>query len=150
MKSTRMEPTDAIGGVLVTLIGLAAAGISTQYPMGRISNIGPGAFPLALGVIMVLLGIGIIAGSLGKSGHIPRPNWRAAGIVMLSLTCFALLINNFGLIPATLASAFVARFADRRFHFRRVFILACSLALLCWLIFIALLGLSIPVLELPL
>ena len=62
MRSIRLDPTDAIGGVLVTLIGLVTAGISSQYPIGRISNIGPGAFPLALGIIMVLLGLGIIAG----------------------------------------------------------------------------------------
>ncbi len=150
MRSIRLEPTDAIGGVLVTLIGLVTAGISSQYPIGRISNIGPGAFPLALGIIMVLLGLGIIAGSVGRTGSIPQPNWRAAGVVMLSLTCFALLIGSFGLVPAIFVSAFIARFADNRFHFRRVFVLACSLALLCWVIFIALLGLPIAVLELPL
>lgn len=143
----RIDPTDAVGGGLMIGLGAAASVISLGYPMGNLARIGPGAFPLALGVILMLLGAGIILGALGRSGALPRPNWRAGATVLAALVAFAVLIDRFGLVPATIACVLVARLADGRFRLGPVLVLAAILAALCWGIFVLGLNLPIPVLE---
>lgn len=147
MNQLRIDPADAIGGALMMAFCATAAIISLGYPMGNIAQIGPGAFPFALGVILTLIGAGIIIGAVGRSGAMPRANWRAACTVVAALVCFALTIDRFGLIPATILCVLVARLAEGRFRPVPVLLLACILAAMCSGIFVFGLNLPIRLLE---
>ena len=53
---------DYYAGGLMILIGLGAAAEGSNYHVGTLVRMGPGFFPVALGVILVLLGL-MIAGT---------------------------------------------------------------------------------------
>jgi hypothetical protein len=55
---------DFWAGVMFMAFGLFFAGFGTQYSIGTAIRIGPGYFPTALGVIVILLGIVIWVGGL--------------------------------------------------------------------------------------
>lgn len=50
---------DYYGGALMILIGLGAAVQGATYDVGGLTQMGPGFFPVVLGVILVLLGLSI-------------------------------------------------------------------------------------------
>ena len=65
--------TDILAGLIFVAFGLAFAITSLSYELGTPLRMGPGYFPLALGGILVLLGLlivgkGFISGSALRSG----------------------------------------------------------------------------------
>ena len=48
---------DGQAGIFFSLFGAFTAWQSTQYPLGRGSQMGPGMFPLVLGLLLLLVGI---------------------------------------------------------------------------------------------
>lgn len=150
MTGLRFDPIDAIGGAIVLVVGLIASGISLTYPMGSSAAIGPGVFPLILGVVMSLIGVAMLGGSLNRDGTLHAMNMRATMAVFGALAVFALLIRPFGLVPAACACVVVGRLAEPDMRLLPVGVLAIALAALCWLIFVVALGLPLPVLRWPL
>ncbi|HUY03715.1 MAG TPA: tripartite tricarboxylate transporter TctB family protein, partial [Rhodocyclaceae bacterium] len=51
---------DYYGGGLMLVIGVAAAVQGMRYQVGTLSRMGPGFFPMALGVILALIGVTIL------------------------------------------------------------------------------------------
>jgi hypothetical protein len=78
-------------GIMYMVIGLFFAGIATTYSLGTAAKMGPGYFPLALGILMFLLGLLVLVTSLRASAtidQIPKFNWRVIGIVTGSICLF--------------------------------------------------------------
>ena len=71
---------DYAGGMLMTAIGLAAAIQGARYPIGELSRMGPGFFPVALGVLLALAGLAIaLSARFSRStGSLEAraPEWR--------------------------------------------------------------------------
>jgi hypothetical protein len=62
---------DVWGGLLMLVLGIVVAVQGTSYSIGTLSRMGPGYFPVALGVILALCGIAIgVQGAM----HSPRQN----------------------------------------------------------------------------
>lgn len=57
---------DYYAGALMVLLGLIAANDGTHYPIGTLRQMGPGYFPIALGMLLIVLGM-LIAGTAGGS-----------------------------------------------------------------------------------
>src|SRR5665213_1588605 len=71
---------DYYGGGLMLLLGLGAMFQGSQYPIGSLSRMGPGFFPVALGAILALTGVAIAARAKasvpeGEETVLP-PEWR--------------------------------------------------------------------------
>src|ERR1700676_3664933 len=103
----------------MTLIGLGAMFEARHYNVGTLFHMGPGFFPIILGVIMTCLGI-LIAGVAATAAAvdddqliIPRPEWRAWACILAGPVLFIILGNLGGLIPATFACVFVSALGDR-------------------------------------
>jgi hypothetical protein len=98
---------------IVVLIGMAVIFESTRYGLGTIRSIGPGAFPMISGILMVVLGIILLfERDEGKSGDEDGLRLRAILPICASIAAFALLINAFGLIPAVAATVLLAALAE--------------------------------------
>ena len=57
---------DVLGGGLMLLLGLGAAFQASHYELGSLRRMGPGYFPLALGVILAVTAALILLGGLRR------------------------------------------------------------------------------------
>lgn len=131
------------------LFGLAFAGYTVQhYPLGTLNNMGPGMFPMGLGVTLAIMGVAMSALALFRRGKMPEIRVRSPLFVVLGVGAFALLLP-FGLTPAVLGVALLSSFADTKVKWTELAVLSVSLCLLSWLIFGLGLGLPIAMLRWP-
>ncbi len=115
----RVNPSnrDYYGGALMILIGLGAVLQGRLYPIGTLSRMGPGFFPVALGAILAFTGLAIIAtarftATTPEAAPLP-PEWRGWLCIGLSIVAFVVLGKYGGLVPATFAIVFISALADR-------------------------------------
>jgi hypothetical protein len=117
---------DVCAGGLMILIGLGAVIQGRRYAIGSLREMGPGYFPIAIGLLLALLGAMIAASAL--AGHAPQPgedmpvgegaaaaapDLRGGACILLGMTAFILLGRCAGLVPATFAAVFIAALGDR-------------------------------------
>lgn len=141
---------DMIGGGLLVLFGLWVAWQAwSTMDIGTARRMGPGFFPLSVGLILAALGAIVLAGSVLQKVPAPEVDLRACLSVLASLAVFALLLKPFGLVPAIVGLVGIASLADRSTRIKQVLMLAGVLSVLCWLIFRLGLGMPLPVLNWP-
>jgi hypothetical protein len=124
-------------------IGAVAAFVAIGYPIGSTRQMGPGYFPVVLGVILMVLGA-VIGGRALWTGEVkPLPSMpvRPLLLVTLSILIFAAMLERFGLIPAILAAVLVSCLGGHEFRVREAAPLAVFLAAACVLLFHVALGL---------
>ncbi|WP_029009057.1 tripartite tricarboxylate transporter TctB family protein [Azospirillum halopraeferens] len=129
---------------VVLLFGLFMVGVGLTYPFGSIQRMGPGFFPVVLGVALCGLGAVLLVQALAASRatipFAPRPILFMALPVLL----FALLAPRIGLVPTTLLLVMVSARAERPAHLRSAVITAVAMAILGDQLFIRALGVSLP------
>ncbi len=148
---------DFFSGLLFMAVGIAFAWGATNYTVGTGARMGPGYFPLLLGICMAVLGGVITFKALvvetpdgDKIGSIA---WKPLFFIIAANLIFGLLLGGlpsikfpaFGLILAIFALTFVASMAGDEFKFKEVLILAIILCVLSYAAFILLLKLQFPV-----
>jgi hypothetical protein len=111
---------------------------------------GPGFFPIILGVVMTFLGI-LIAGVAATAPAVeddqlivPRPEWRAWACILAGPILFIFLGDWGGLVPATFACVFVSALGDRESTLKSSLILATGVTVCGVTLFSYLLQVSIP------
>lgn len=137
--------TDIIAGGLLVAIGLFAFFYADRYQFGTLNRMGPGFFPVVLGGLLAFLGALIAIPALFRAGHAPKVEWLSLLLVLGSVVVFALLLRPLGVILATMGSVFVASLAEPNWTLRGRLILSAAIAAVTWLIFIAGLGMLLPV-----
>ncbi len=124
---------DFYAGGLMLLFGLGVAFKGSTYRAGTLMHMGPGFLPTALGIILVLLGITIAAGSLasGEPGHaedqsiLPaEPQWWAWLCILMSPVAFIFFGRYFGMAPGTFACVFIAALGDKDATWKGTIVLA--------------------------
>ncbi|QUS37316.1 tripartite tricarboxylate transporter TctB family protein [Falsirhodobacter algicola] len=143
---TQRDWSDAAWGAGLALAGAAvAAHAAAHYDIGSLRRMGPGFFPVVLGVALVALGALIALPALRRAGERRPFAWREALAVTAALLVFALLMERAGLIVATALSALIASSVAPRPGLVWRGVLAAIIAFVTWAIFSLALGLSIPV-----
>ena len=95
---------DAVAGCFLSAIGAFIAIYAyMHYPVGQISRMGPGMFPVLLGSALVVVAIGIIIQSSVQRSETVEVNLRSACVILVALAAFALIVDPFGIVPALLA-----------------------------------------------
>ncbi len=147
---------DLFSGLLFTAVGVAFAWGATSYTIGTGARMGPGYFPLMLGVLMAILGAVITFKALvveTEDGEkIGSCAWKPLFFVIAANLVFGVLLGGLpsfglpamGMIAAIYALTFVASLASDEFKFKEVLILATVLAVASYLGFIVLLKLQFP------
>jgi len=148
---------DFFAGLMFVATGVAFAWGATNYNIGEGARMGPGYFPLVLGILLGILGLAIVFEALvvetedgEKVGAIA---WKPLGFIIGANLAFGLLLGGlpkigfpaFGLIAAIYALVFIASLAGDRFKPKEVTILATILAVFSYFAFIWLLKLQFPV-----
>jgi hypothetical protein len=141
---------DYYAGGLMSLIGVGVIIEARHYNLGSLFHMGPGFFPIILGVTMTCLGI-LITGVAAMASAvdddqliIPKPEWRAWACILAGPVLFIILGNLGGLIPATFACVFVSALGDRDSTLKSSLILAAGVTVCGVALFSYLLQVSIP------
>ena len=145
------QARDYYGGALMLLLGLGAVLYGRSYKVGGLTEMGAGFFPVALGVVLALLGALIAFGA----SHAPeadgeaqafKPEWRGWFCIMTSIVGFILLGTHVGLLPATFFIVFVSALGDRRNTLTSAALVAAAISVLCIVVFSWALQLQFPLL----
>lgn len=136
---------DIVGGLALTALGTFAAIYAQEYEFGELNRMGPGYFPVALGVIVAVLGLFIAVPAFFRRGEPIHVEWKTFGLVMASLVVFALTLKVLGLMVATLLAVIIASLADRETRWKGRLIIALGVAAITYLVFIVGLTMVLPV-----
>ncbi len=135
------------------LIFLAISAVFSLYalntlPTGSSSRMGPGYFPLAVGGLLGVLAVVIIAKSL-VSPRVRIDPWPLRGMffILIAPLVFVAMIRVAGFALTILTVTLVTAFASRRMTFRLALPLSAGLTAFCVIVFVWGLNLGVPVLP---
>lgn len=145
---------DFFSGLLFMAVGIAFAWGATSYNVGTGARMGPGYFPLMLGLLMAVLGAVITFKALvveTEDGEkIGTWAWKPLCFILAANLVFGILLGGLpsiklpamGMIAGIYALTFIASLAGEKFNLKENLILATVLAVMCYLGFIVLLKLQ--------
>jgi hypothetical protein len=148
---------DFFSGLMFTVIGAAFAYGATSYNVGTGARMGPGYFPLLLGVILALLGAVILFKSLvvetPDGDHIGALAFKPLIFIIAGNLLFGILLGGLpsiglpamGLIVAIFGTTIVVSMAGDQFSFKETIVLSSILSIMSYAAFIMLLKLQFPV-----
>jgi hypothetical protein len=131
---------DVWGGLLMAAIGSGVAWQAVQYRVGTLRAMGPGYFPLALGVILIGAGIviatkGYLAGRPVSEAKVHGSQWKAWGLISFSIVAFVVAAEYLGLVPAAFAVVFIAALGDRGNSWKGAALLALGIVAIAVIVF---------------
>jgi len=153
VKNTR----DFYAGLLFTAVGSAFAWGALDYQVGSSARMGPGYFPLLLGVLLALLGAAMMLRAARSPANrlaaIGPWAWKPLVAIIAANLLFGVALGGLpglklpalGLMLGIYGLTFVACLAGERFKFKEATLLATALAALSYLAFVLLLKLQLPV-----
>ena len=148
---------DFFAGLLFMALGIAFALGARTYNVGTGARMGPGYFPLMLGVVLAILGAVEIIKALvvGKpdGDKIGKWIWKPVGFIVGANLAFGVLLGGLpsiklpamGLVIAIYALTLISAKAGSEFKLKEVVVLATILAVGSYLVFILMLKLQIQV-----
>ena len=122
------SPKDFYAGLLFLFFGAVAAWVARDYPMGSAIRMGPGYFPMVLGVLLLLLGALTCAAGLSVRGEaVERLRPRPLLLILGAVGAFAIAIETTGIIVSTVLCVALATAASGESRWREVIILVIVL-----------------------
>ena len=148
---------DFFSGIMFAAVGGAFAVGATTYNIGDGARMGPGYFPLMLGILLAILGTAVMFQSLVvetvDGDPIGKWAWKPLFFVIAANLAFGVLLGGLpsiglpamGMILAIYALTLIASLAGNEFDLRKVLVLATVLAVGSYVAFIWALKLQIQV-----
>ena len=148
---------DFYSGLMFAIVGIAFAVGATNYNIGTGARMGPGYFPLMLGILLAILGGAILFKALvtpSETGDkIGKWAWKPLFFIITANLLFGVMIGGLpsiglppmGMIAGIFALTVVASLAGENFKLKEVLILAAVLSVGSYLAFVKLLALQFPV-----
>ncbi len=143
MKPATFDPTNIICGAFFILVGAVFAWQSLEVELGSWLRIGPGGMPLALSLLLVLLGVIILLAALREVGEpVGAIAWRGIVFITLAPIIFGFTVRGLGFVGAVFITALFASFASLRMTPLRAVLLSIALAVFSTAVFSY--GLGLP------
>jgi predicted outer membrane lipoprotein len=148
---------DFFSGLMFLSVGVAFAWGASTYSVGEGSRMGPGYFPLVLGILLAAIGAFTIFESMVVETEDGEPigkfAWKPLAFIIGANVVFGILLGgvprlgipSFGLIVGIYALVFIASMGGDEHNWKEVLVLATILAVGSYLAFILLLKLQFPV-----
>jgi hypothetical protein len=152
--STLVKKRDFYAGGLMTLLGAAVTLDSTTYTLGTLTHMGPGMFPLMLGITLTFVGVLILGAAVATplgddEGILPaKPEWFAWGCILAGPVAFIILGEFFGLVVATFACVLIPALGDRTATLKGSAILAAGVTFFGVILFSYVLKIPFPLFRL--
>lgn len=146
MLQLRDAMKDVLAGGVFIVLGLAFSIGALQLDVGTPLRMGPGYFPLVLGILLIGLGIAIgIKGFLAGSGdEIGGVHWRAMLLITAGVLFFGLTIRGLGAALALFGAILLAALARSETRAHEAVLIALGLSTLSVILFIVILQLRLP------
>ena len=138
-------------------IGAAFALGSRKYAIGTADSMGPGYFPLLLGILLIVLGGAILISQLvvkiTHAGKIGGLAWRPLFFIIAANLIFGVMMGGLpkigmpplGLIVGIYLLTFLAAMSVEGFKLKEAALLATVLAVICYFVFVVALHQQITV-----
>lgn len=148
---------DFFSGVMFTAVGGAFAIGATSYNIGDGARMGPGYFPLMLGILLAVLGLAVMFQAMvvetADGDPIGKWAWKPLLFIIGANLAFGVLLGGLpsigvpamGMIIAIYALTIISSLAGEHFNLKDVLILATILAAGSYVAFIWALKLQIQV-----
>ena len=148
---------DFYAGVLFTVVGSAFGWGALDHALGTSARMGPGYFPLLLGVLLAVLGgVVMVRAVMSQSDRVDAIGpwaWKPLVAIIAANLLFGVALGGLprlglpalGLMAGIYVLTFVACMGGDRFQFVEAALLATALAALSYLAFVLLLKLQLPV-----
>ncbi|MCR6480282.1 tripartite tricarboxylate transporter TctB family protein [Variovorax sp. ZS18.2.2] len=148
---------DFFSGVMFTTVGGGFAIGATTYTVGNGARMGPGYFPLMLGILLAILGVVIMFQAMvvetTDGDKIGKWAWKPLAFVLGANLAFGILLGGLpsiglpamGMIIAIYALTIISSMAGTQFKLRDVLVLSTILAAGSYVAFIWALKLQIQV-----
>jgi hypothetical protein len=148
---------DFYSGLVFIVMGGGFAWGATSYKIGEGARMGPGYFPLLLGVLLMLLGAVVAFKAMvieTEDGHrIGKWMWRPVGFIVAANVAFGVLLGGLpsmkipamGMVVAIYALTLIGARAGSESKLKEVLVLATILVIGSYIVFIMLLKLQIQV-----
>ena len=148
---------DFFAGLMFTIVGVGFAWGATTYNVGTGARMGPGYFPLMLGILLAIIGLAVIFGSLVVETVDGEPvgkiAWKPLVFIIGANVIFGILLGGLpsiglpamGLIIAIYALVLVAGLAGSHFSVKTSLVIGTILAIGSYLTFIVGLNLQFQV-----
>ena len=148
---------DFFAGLMFMGVGTAFAWGATTYNIGTGARMGPGYFPLILGILLAVIGLVITfkatTTETADGDKIGKWAWKPLFFILAANFTFGILLGGLpsigvpamGLIVGIYALTFIASLAGNEFKAKSVFVLATILAAGSYVAFVWALKLQFPV-----
>lgn len=148
---------DFFAGLMYMVVGGAFAIGAMDYRIGTGARMGPGYFPLILGILLALIGLAVAFKALthgpGNGDPVGKWAWKQIVFILSANFAFGILlvglpdlgIPSFGLIVAIYVLVFIASFARDGVSVKETAVLATVLAGGSYLVFVKALNQQFPV-----
>ena len=156
MESSKKR-TDYLAGALMVVIGAGAVYVCSHYRLGTLTSMGPGFFPILLGVLLVLLGIAIALVGTGNADTSPISalqhhagdhfDLRGWACIISAPIAFILLAEHLGFLAASFASVFIAAVGDKTATLKGSILLATGMTIFALVLFVYILHVEIPIVR---
>jgi hypothetical protein len=126
---TIRAPKDFWAGIMFLAFAAAAIFVARGYSMGAAGRMGPGHFPMALGIVLGGLGFILAIRAFFITGpDIDGIALRPLLTIVLAVVLFGLLIQHLGLVVSLIVTVVASAFASRESRTLEVSALALVLA----------------------
>ncbi|PJE32273.1 Tripartite tricarboxylate transporter TctB family protein [Pseudooceanicola marinus] len=131
---------ELIFGLFLFGIGCVSTIYGWSYGLGRLNDIGPGAFPMGLGIGLMILAA-LAMREAGTQDPVSR-RLAPAFFYLPGVIIWALLIEGAGLLVATMALILMCSVAEEHLNLKRAVLLSLILTAVGYLVFILGFGLT--------
>jgi hypothetical protein len=134
----------AAGGVFIAIGGAFALTAYLKLRIGSALSMGPGYFPIMLGLLLALLGSIILVSAIGQE-HSPfgKVSWRGVALVAFALLFFAFGVHRLGMAPSLAACVLITSLASNRVTLKQAVLVSLTLTILSAALFVY--GLGLPI-----
>ncbi len=139
-------PKDFWAGVMFCGFAAVALFAARGYSLGSAGRMGPGYFPLLLGMVLAGLGVVLVGRSIVLDGQpLPRFHVLPLAIIAVGVCLFGLAIEPLGLVVSLAILIMLAAWAGPQFHLIETVALAVALIIFSVGVFVYALGLPINI-----
>lgn len=137
MQTRNLFTKDRIGALLLLLMGIGVVAEGRSYNVGNLTRMGPGYFPVVLGIVLLGIGAFLLVTSWKEKGdEAPEiPDLRGSVLILVGVLSFVVLGHYGGLVPATFAATTISAMGDRKNTLREAALLGAGMTVTSALLF---------------